>query len=97
LPGHHLPLGFWVEADMAHDSLAQQVRLDQLADSAARRCSVVGDYSEVAQLSPHQLVDDALGRAHAHEPADHQARAVGDDGNRLFSRDRSHASTLQLL
>jgi hypothetical protein len=33
---HHLPLGFRVKADMAHDSLAQQVRLDQLADSAAR-------------------------------------------------------------
>jgi hypothetical protein len=34
-PGHHLPLGFRVQADMAHDSLAHQLRLDELADSAA--------------------------------------------------------------
>jgi hypothetical protein len=34
-PSHHLPLGLRIEADMAHDSLAQQPRLDELADSAA--------------------------------------------------------------
>ena len=49
------------------------------------RRRVVGDHRQVAFVLPHDLVDEALRRAHAHEPADHQARAVGDHGNRLFA------------
>ena len=65
LTGHHLPLSFGVEADVAHDRLAQQLGADELADSPARHRRVVGDHSEIALVLAHDLVDDPLGRADA--------------------------------
>jgi hypothetical protein len=66
---------------MAHDRLAQQLRVDQLADPPARRRRVIGNHGKVMLFLPHDLVDDALGRTHGHEAADHQACPIGDHGN----------------
>ena len=55
-----------------------------------RRRSIVGDHGEIAFVLPHDLIDDALGRADGHETADHQARAVRDHRDGLFERDGSH-------
>ena len=86
--GHHLLLGFGIEADVAHDGLAHQLGSNELADSPARRRRVIGDHGEIALVLAHDLVDDPLGRAHRHEPADHQACAIGDHGNRLVESER---------
>ena len=93
--GHHLPLGFWIETDMADDGLAQQLGRDELADPPAGRCRVIGDDGEVALVLTHDLVDDPLGRADSHEAADHQACAIRDHGNGLFERDSLHVSSTQ--
>jgi hypothetical protein len=79
LAGEHLLLRLGVEADVAHDGLAHDPRADQLADANARQRIVVGDYGETALFLAHQLVDQPLGRAHAHEAADHHAGTVGDE------------------
>ena len=77
LAGEHLLLRLRVEADMARDRLLHRAGADQLADADAGERVVVGDHREVPLALAHELVHQALGRAHAHEPADHHARAVG--------------------
>src|SRR5262249_54505949 len=91
-----LALGFRVEADVADDRLAQQLGSDELADSLPRCRSVIGDHREIAFVLPHDLVDDPLGRADGHEAADHQARAIGNHGDRLLKRDRLHVAPVFL-
>ena len=54
---------------------------------------VVGDHGEVALALPDQFVDQALGRADAHEAADHHARAVGDHRDGFFDGNGLHAET----
>ena len=71
--------------------LADKSGADQLADAPAGHRSVVGDHGEIALSLAHELIDHALGRAHRHEAADHQARAVGNHGDRIFKR-RSFSS-----
>ena len=69
---------------MAHDGLTQELGCNELSDTPTRRRRVIGDHREIAPLLADDLIDHPLGRAHSHEPADHQACAVGDHGNRLF-------------
>ena len=76
--GQHFLLRLGVEADVARDGLAHHARANQLADAGAGQRIVVGDDRQVALFLAHQLVDQPLGRAHAHEAADHHARPVGD-------------------
>jgi hypothetical protein len=89
-PRHHLSLSFRVETDMAHDGLAKQLGINELADSPPGRGGVVGDHGQIAFALTHDLVEEPLGRADRHEAPDHQARAVGDHGDRLIERDGSH-------
>jgi hypothetical protein len=88
--GHHLPLRLGIEADVAGDHLANQLGLDELANSLSRRCRVIGDYGELAFVLTHDLVDDPLGRAHRHEAADHQACAIGNHRDCLFKTVGGH-------
>ena len=67
LAGHHLPLRFGIETDVAHDRLAQEPGANKLANPLVRRRRVVGDDRQVALVLAHDLVDDALGRADAPE------------------------------
>ena len=68
---------------------------DQLADADAGHGRVVGDHGQVALALAHQFVDHVLGRADAHEAADHQAGAVGDQRHRIGKRERSHSDSLK--
>ena len=77
--GHHLTLGFGVEANMADDRLAHQLGVDELTDAVTRPGRVVGDHGELPLLLTHELVDEALRGSYPHEPADHQAGAVGNE------------------
>src|SRR5262249_6037029 len=70
---------------------------DQLADALARGGSVVGDDGEIALVLAYQFVDHALRGAHPHKAADHQARAIGDQGNRLIERESSHGRALRTV
>ena len=91
--GQHLPLRFRVEADMADDRLAHELRANELADAPPRRRRIVGDHDEVALLLADDLVDDPFGRADGHEAADHQAGAVGDERHRVGQGERSHLAS----
>jgi hypothetical protein len=57
---------------------------DQLADPDAGQRVVVRDHRQIAFALAHELVHEALGRTHAHEPADHHARAVGMSATASF-------------
>jgi hypothetical protein len=74
----HLRLGFRVRADVAGDDAAHQARTDQQSDAQAGLGGVVGDDRQALLALAHDLVHQAVGRAHAHEAADHQHRPVGD-------------------
>ncbi len=82
--GQHLLLRFRIQADVADDRLAHQPGAHQLADADAGKRRVVGDDGQVALALARQFVDDAVRRADGHEAADHQARAVRDEGNGLL-------------
>ena len=96
LAGHHLPLGLGIEPDVTDDGLAQQLGLDKLADPPARHRGIVGDDGKIAFALTHDFVDDPLGRADRHEPADHQACAVWDHRDRLIELEGLHVSWVLL-
>jgi hypothetical protein len=81
LPSQHLPLRFGIEADVADNGLAHQLGVDQLANSLSRNGRIIRDHGQVALFLAYDLIDEAFGRAHGHEAADHQACAIGDHGN----------------
>jgi hypothetical protein len=80
--GHHLPLGFAIETDMACNHLAQHLGIDELADASARSRGVIRDQGEVALVLSHELVNEPFRRPHGHETSDHQACTIGDHGDR---------------
>ena len=92
-PAIILLLRLFVEADVAGDHLAQKLGTDELADADAGHGGVVGDHRQVALALPHQFVHQRLGRAAAHEAADHQAGPVRDPGDRFLDRCRLHRSS----
>src|SRR5439155_1064238 len=69
-----------------------QSGVDQLAHAEAGPCHVVADQRQVAAPLPHQLIDQAMRAAHAHEAADHHASTVGRDAGHRFGR--RHGSLL---
>jgi hypothetical protein len=71
LAGYHLPLGFRVKADMARYRLTQELRVDEFTDASARLCRIVRDDCEISFLLAHDFINNALGRTHTHEAADH--------------------------
>ena len=88
--GQHLPLRLRIKADMAYDGLAQQLGVDEFANSPARHGRVVGNDYEIAFLLPDEFVDHAQRRADGHEAADHQACAVGYQRYGLVEGQRLH-------
>ena len=89
-PLEHRALHRGMGADVARDDLRHQAGIDQPADAEAGPRGVVADQGEVAALLAHQLVDQAMRAADAHEAADHHARAIGRDaGHGLGRRDGS--------
>jgi hypothetical protein len=81
--GEHLLLCFRIETDVARHHLAHGARGNELADAHTRHCSVVRNHGEIVLTLAQQLVDEAFGRAHAHEASDHQSRAVRYAGDRV--------------
>ena len=81
------------EADVAGDRLLHEPGADQLADAHAGHRVVVGDHRQIALALAHELVDQALGRADAHEAADHEGGAVGDQRHRLLQGNGLHADS----
>jgi hypothetical protein len=90
LSGDHLLLRFGVQADMAGDHVAHESGGYQLADANPGQRGVVGDHGKPALALAHELVDDAFGRADAHEAADHQARVVRNERYRVGEWESSH-------
>src|SRR5262245_10980973 len=88
--GDHLPLRLGIEADVAGNGPAHEAGVDQLADAPPRHGVIVRDHREIALALTHELVDHALGRSDAHEAADHQGRAVRDQGDGVFHRNCFH-------
>src|SRR4029453_2265905 len=81
---------------MAYDRLAQESRLDKLADTLSRHRGIVGDHRQIAFLLPHDLIDETLGRAHGHETADHETCPVRNSGDCLLEKDGLHCPHLRL-
>ena len=46
-------------------ALRSSLAANELADPPARHRRVIGDHGEIALVLAHDLIDDALGRAHA--------------------------------
>ena len=63
----------------------------QLADSPARHRRVVGNDGEIALSLAHEFIDQALGRTDGHEPPDHEARAIWNQGDGVLKGYRFHA------
>ena len=91
LPGDHLLLSLGIEANVACDHLANEPSTNQLTDSSARHCSIVGNYGETALSLAHEFIDQALGRADAHKPSDHEARAIWNHSDGVLKGDGFHA------
>ena len=68
---------------MACDQRRHQLGIDQFANAFAGRAGVVGDDLEAGFALPDELVEHTFGRADAHEAADHEAGAVGDQRHRI--------------
>ncbi len=71
-------------------ALRTQPAAHQFADADAGKRRVVGDDGQVALALAREFVDDALGRADGHEAADHQTRAVRDEGDGLLQGNGLH-------
>ena len=63
---------------MRDDRFLDRAGADQPADAEIGLCGVVGDDGELAPPGVDQRLDDAMRAADAHEAADHQRGAVGD-------------------
>src|SRR5262249_49781501 len=70
--------------------LAHEAGVDQLAYAAAWDRRIIGDDREISFSLPHELIDDALGRADAHKSANHEAGSLRDHGDGIFDRKRFH-------
>jgi len=81
LPGDHLLLCFWIEADVACHGASNKACLDKFSDSAARHRCVISDDCEVAFPLPDAFIHDALGGSDPHEPA---RSTSGPEGMRFF-------------
>jgi len=92
LARHHLALRLGIEPDMAHHDLAEEPRFDELADPLSGHGGVIGADGQIPLALAENLVDEALGRADGHEAADHEARAVRDEGDGLLEREGAHLS-----
>src|SRR5215475_14669035 len=77
LARHHLALRFGIEADVADDDRAYELGADELANAGAGQRCVIGDHREIFFSLTHDFIDDAFGRSHSHEAANHQTGAVG--------------------
>ena len=78
---------------MAHNRLAQQLGVHKLADTSARSGGIIGDHGEIALVLADDLVNEAFGRAHRHEAADHQACAVGNHVQPIGREEESACSS----
>ena len=87
---NHLPLRLGIETDVARNGLADQTRVDKLADAAPGNRRIVRDDGEVAFSLPHEFIDDALRRPNTHEAADHEGRPLGDHGDRFLNGNSFH-------
>ncbi len=74
----HLPLRLGIQADVRRHELLDQLRFDQAGDAETGTPGVVGDDRQVLAALAHELGDQPMRRADAHEAADHERRAVGD-------------------
>jgi hypothetical protein len=90
LTRHHLSLRFGVEADVAHNGLAEELGPDELANPLVQGRGVVGNDGQIMPVLADDLINDGFGRAHAQEPANHQACTMGDHPHRLIERNRLH-------
>ncbi len=86
----HLSLRFRIQADVAGDQLAHQLRDDKLPNTLFRGAGVIGDDSQVAFSLPDDLIHDPLRRSDGDKAANHKARAIGDHGDRFFEGDGFH-------
>ena len=76
-------------------SLDDRAGADQLADPPAGHAGVVGDDGQILCAARDERVDQAMGRADAHEAADQQPRSVGDQCGGFFGGNRGfHLSAL---
>ena len=78
---------------MARDHVATSDASNSLPMPVPGTAGIVGDDGEVALSLPHQFVQQALRRAHAHEAADHDGRAIGDHRDGFFCGNGFHAET----
>jgi len=88
--GNHLLLGLGVQANVAHNRFADQLCADELADARPGFGGVIGNDREISLFLVNNFIHETLRRANAHEPADHQASAVGDHADRLADGYRLH-------
>ena len=75
---------------MARGDRRDQRCVEQLADAAAGNGGIIGDDGEFALFLPHQLVQQPLRRADAHEAADHDGRPIGDHRDGFFCGNGFH-------
>ena len=86
----HLLLCLRVQPDVGADHARHLRAFEQLADALAGYRRVIADQGKARLLLPHQLVQQAFRRAHAHETADHDARAVRDHRDGFFGGNGPH-------